>query len=146
MKKNYKIKKNEYGFYQVTPTPSEEEISKFYADEFYTGEYKNFNDSSLEVQLNDKEFFHGRWNDVYENFVEINKKFRNKADILDVGCGWGLALLFFKGKGYNCFGFDPAIEAVEYGCKKGLNIKHAGLKTADVFEGRKFDIVSLFNV
>ena len=55
-KKNYKVKKNEYGFYQVIPTPSEEEIAKFYADEFYTGEYKNFNESSLEVQLNDKEY------------------------------------------------------------------------------------------
>jgi len=146
MKKNYKVEKNEYGFYQVTPSPSEEEILKFYSNEFYTDEYKNFNDSSLEVQLKDKEFFHGKWNDIYENFVEINKKFKNKADILDVGCGWCQALLFFKAKGYNCFGFDPAIEAVEYGCKKGLKIKHAGLKTVDVFEGRKFDIISLFNV
>ena len=96
MNNKYKVIKNKYGFFQISPTPSEEEITKFYAEEFYTGEYKNFNDSSLEVQLNDKEFFQGRWQDIYENFVEINDKFKNNADILDVGCGWGLALQFFK--------------------------------------------------
>ena len=146
MDKKFKVIKNNYGFYQINPTPSEEEITKFYAEEFYTGEYKNFNDSSLEVQLNDEEFFQGRWNDIYQNFIEINKKFENKAEILDVGCGWGLALQFFKKKGYDCYGFDPAKEAVEYGCKKGLKIKHAGLKSLDVFDGKKFDIISLFNV
>jgi 2-polyprenyl-3-methyl-5-hydroxy-6-metoxy-1,4-benzoquinol methylase len=146
MNNKFKVIKNNYGFYQISPTPSEEEITKFYAEEFYTGEYKNFNDSSLEVQLSDKEFFQGRWQDIYDNFVEINDKFNNKADILDVGCGWGLALQFFKEKGYSCYGFDPAIEAVDYACKKGLNVKHAGLKSIDVFEGKKFDIISLFNV
>lgn len=146
MKIKYSLKKNKFGFFQIKPTPSEDEITKFYAEEFYSGEYKYFNDSSLEVQISDKEFYDLRWNDIYENFVEINKKFKNKADILDVGCGWGLALSFFKNKGYKCYGFDPAKEAVEYGCKKGLNLKHAGLKSMDVFGGKKFEIVTLLNV
>jgi len=146
MAKEYQIRKNKFGFYQVTPTPSPEEITKFYADEFYTGEYKNFNDSSLEVQINDKEFFEGRWNDIYNNFLEINKNIKNGGTMLDIGCGWAQALLFFKKKGIDCYGFDPAIEAVEYGCKKGLNIKHAGLDGMNVFEGKKFDMVTMFNV
>ena len=146
MKKNYKLKKNEFGFYQVTPTPSAEEITKFYADEFYTDEYKNFNDASLEVQIKDKAFFEGRWSDIYDNFLEINKDFKKGDSILDIGCGWAQALLFFKEKGFDCYGFDPAIEAVEYGCKKGLNIKHAGLDGMDVFENKKFEMVTMFNV
>jgi SAM-dependent methyltransferase len=146
MKKKYQIKKNKFGFYQVTPTPSAEEITKFYADEFYTGEYKNFNDSSLEVQINDKNFFEGRWNDIYNNFLEINKDIKNGGSILDIGCGWAQALLFFKDKGLDCYGFDPAIEAVEYGCKKGLKLKHAGLNGMNVFDNKKFDIVTMFNV
>ena len=140
------IEKNKFGFYQVTPTPSAEEITKFYADEFYTGEYKNFNDSSLEVQINDKAFFEGRWNDIYNNFMEINKNIKIGDSILDIGCGWAQALLFFKDKGLDCYGFDPAIEAVEYGCKKGLNIKHAGLEGMNVFDNKKFDMVTMFNV
>ena len=31
-------------------------------------------------------------------------------------------LLFFKNKGFDCYGFDPAPEAVEYG-KKGIKFK-----------------------
>ena len=146
MKKNYKLKKNEFGFYQVTPTPSAEEITKFYAEEFYTDEYKNFNDASLEVQIKDKAFFEGRWSDIYDNFLEINKDLKKGNSILDIGCGWAQALLFFKEKGFDCYGFDPAIEAVEYGCKKGLNIKHAGLDGMDVFENKKFEMVTMFNV
>jgi len=146
VEKNYKLKKNEFGFYQITPTPSAEEITKFYADEFYTDEYKNFNDSSLEVQIKDKAFFEGRWSDIYDNFLEINKDLKKGNSILDIGCGWAQALLFFKEKGFDCYGFDPAIEAVEYGCKKGLNIKHAGLDGMDVFENKKFEMVTMFNV
>lgn len=146
IKGKYKIKKNKFGFYQISPTPSAEEITKFYADEFYTGEYKNFNDSSLEVQVQDKDFFEGKWQDIYENFLEIKKNINKNTSILDIGCGWSQALLFFKKKGLECYGFDPAIEAVQYGCKKGLNIKHAGLDGMDVFEGKKFDIVTMFNV
>jgi len=146
VKKNYKLKKNEFGFYQVTPTPSAEEITKFYAEEFYTDEYKNFNDASLEVQIKDKAFFEGRWSDIYDNFLEINKDLKKGNSILDIGCGWAQALLFFKEKGFDCYGFDPAIEAVEYGCKKGLNIKHAGLDGMDVFENKKFEMVTMFNV
>jgi 2-polyprenyl-3-methyl-5-hydroxy-6-metoxy-1,4-benzoquinol methylase len=146
IKSKYKIKKNKLGFYQISPTPSPEEITKFYADEFYTGEYKNFNDSSLEVQVQDKDFFEGKWLDIYENFLEIKKKINKNTSILDIGCGWSQALIFFKKKGLECYGFDPAIEAVQYGCKKGLNIKHAGLDGMDVFEGKKFDIVTMFNV
>jgi len=146
MKNNYKLKKNEFGFYQVSPTPSAEEITKFYAEEFYTGEYKNFNDSSLEVQINDKEFFEGRWNDIYNNFLEVDSNLKNGGSVLDVGCGWGLALLYFKNKGFDCYGFDPAKEAVDYGCKKGLKIKHAGLEGMNVFENKKFNMVTMFNV
>ena len=145
--KNFKLIKNKkYGFLQINPTPSKEEITKFYANEFYTGEYKNFNDSSLEVQLNDKEFFEGRWEDMYKNFKSILGDNIKNASILDVGCGWGLALLYLKKKGLQCYGFDPAPEAVDYGNKKGLNLKFAGLDGMDVFNGKKFDIVMLNNV
>ncbi|AFS47879.1 methyltransferase family protein [alpha proteobacterium HIMB5] len=146
MKNNYKLKKNKFGFFQVSPTPSAEEITKFYADEFYTGEYKNFNDSSLEVQISDQEFFEGRWNDIYNNFLEVDNNLQNGASILDIGCGWGLALLYFKKKGFDCYGFDPAKEAVDYGCKKGLQIKHAGLEGMNVFDNKKFNMVTMFNV
>ena len=72
MDKKYKISKNKkYDFFQITPTPSNEEITKFYSDEFYTGDFKKFNDSSLEVQLEDKDFYEENWENIYQNLTKF---------------------------------------------------------------------------
>jgi 2-polyprenyl-3-methyl-5-hydroxy-6-metoxy-1,4-benzoquinol methylase len=136
----------EFGFLRVTPTPSAEEITEFYANEFYSGDYKNFNDSSLEVQLNDRDFYEGGWEDMALHIREILAQPLEKLSLLDVGCGWSQALLFFAEKGIDCCGFDPAPEAVEYGLRKGLTVKRAGMDRMDVFDGKKFDVVMLNNV
>ena len=47
MDKKFKISKNKkYNFLQIEPTPTAKEITKFYSDEFYSGDFKKFNDSS----------------------------------------------------------------------------------------------------
>ncbi len=135
-----------YGFLQYKPTPTPEEIDEFYSNEFYSGEYKNFNDSSLEVQLNDREFYEGNWENIFQNINEILGNPNNELNLLDVGCGWAQALLYFRDKGINCYGFDPVPEAVKYGLEKGLNIKLAGMESMDVFNGKQFDVVTLINV
>ena len=143
----YKLVPNsKYGFLEIKPTPSAEVITKFYADEFYTGEYKKFNNSDLKVQLEDKDFYDGKWNDIYENLKDLKKKDISGTDLLDIGCGWAQALLFFKKKGLNCYGFDPAKEAVDYAKKMKLNVVHSGVTEIDAFNGKKFDIITLFNV
>lgn len=135
-----------YGFLQFKPTPTNDEITRFYASEFYSGEYKNFNDSALEVQLKDREFYEGGWSDIANNISEVLKKPLTNLSLLDVGCGWSQALLFFASKGMDCHGFDPAPEAVSYAINKGLKVKHAGMDRMDVFDGKKFDVVILKNV
>ena len=146
MKNNYNIKKNEFGFFQIDPTPTPEEIKKFYAEHFYSENYKFFNDSSFEVQSSDKEFFEGIWSDFFNNFTEINKNLKKGGALLDIGCGMGLAMKFFKKKGLNTYGFDPSEKAVEYCKKNGLEVIHAGLEGIDVFKNKKFDVITLFNV
>jgi SAM-dependent methyltransferase len=44
------------------------------------------------------------------------------------------------------YGFDPVPEAVAYAQKLGLRVVQAGMETADVFRGRRFDVVTLLNV
>ena len=146
-KTEYKLVPNlKYGFFEVRPTPSPEVITEYYANEFYSGDFKKFNDSALKVQLEDKDFYDGKWNDIFENLKNLKNGNIAEADLLDVGCGWAHALLFFKKKGLNCYGFDPAKEAVEYAKKMELNVIHTGVTKIDVFNGKKFDIITLFNV
>jgi 2-polyprenyl-3-methyl-5-hydroxy-6-metoxy-1,4-benzoquinol methylase len=135
-----------YGFLQFKPTPTPEEINEFYTNDFYSGEYKNFNESSLEVQINDIDFYKEKWSDILQNISNILGKNFEQIDLLDVGCGWSQALLHFRDSGVNCCGFDPAPEAVSYGIKKGLDVKLAGMESMNVFKGKKFNVVTIFNV
>ncbi|MDF3033472.1 MAG: methyltransferase family protein [Alphaproteobacteria bacterium] len=145
--KKYELKANpHYGFLQIRPTPSLEEINRFYAEEFYSGEYKKFNDSTLEVQLEDQEFYEGTWSDMQLHIIDILGRNPEEIKILDIGCGWAQALLFFKERGFDCYGFDPSPEAIKYGLSKGIKVECAGLENMSVFKDIKFDVVILKNV
>lgn len=136
----------EFGFLQVRPTPSPQEITRYYADEFYSSQYPKFNNSLLEVQIQDREFHEAHWNDICDAVEGISGKGLRGQKVLDVGCGWALALHVFAQRGADCFGFDPAPEAVDYAKRQGLNVRVAGMETAEVFPGERFDVVTLLNV
>ncbi len=146
MENKYKLVPHEkYEFYQIKPTPTPDEIARFYADEFYAAGYPKFNDSSLEVQMEDQEFHDSHRQDMCDTIETITGKLVAGMQVLDIGCGWGQALHYFRKAGMECYGFDPSPEAVEFGKKIGLNIVHAGLSTMKVFP-QKFDVVTLLNV
>jgi len=142
MKKYSILKDRKFGYFKIFPTPSKKDVNDYYQKEFYSSNSKIFNNSSLKVQLDDKDFFNSRWENLYRNF----RKFKKKKKILDIGCGWCQSLIYFKKKGYDCYGFDPSKEAVEYGVKNKINVKHAGIDEIKIFGNKKFDIVTLLNV
>lgn len=144
---NYSLESHpQFGFLQVKPTPSAEEISAFYAQEFYASGYQRFNDSALEVKQEDREFNEAQWEAISLRISELLGRPLSELSILDVGCGWAQALAYFHGKGAACYGFDPAPEAAEYGRSHGLEVVTAGMETMDVFGGKQFEVVTLFNV
>lgn len=146
-KSGYTLQPHEqFGFLQVVPTPSPEEIAQYYAEEFYSSGYRSFNNSALEVQTRDQEFHDAHRQDICRQIEGIAGRSIADMSILDVGCGWAQTLLYFKNKGADCYGFDPADEAVEHGRKAGLNVVKAGMNQMDVFDGRRFDVVTLMNV
>jgi 2-polyprenyl-3-methyl-5-hydroxy-6-metoxy-1,4-benzoquinol methylase len=136
----------EYGFRQVHPTPSAAEISQYYEQEFYSGDYQQLNDSSLEIQVRDQEFYDAQRADVCRIVGEIVGRDVAGLSLLDVGCGWGQALLYFRDQGMDCYGFDPAPEAVAHASKLGLKVREAAIDSMDVFDGRQFDTITMFNV
>lgn len=135
-----------FGFLQIKPTPTSEEITKFYKDEFYSSAYPRFNNSALDAQLMDKEFLDAHREDLCGTIQAMTGKSLAGLEALDIGCGWAQTLIYFKQKGMIGHGFDPAPEAVAYGKEQGLNVIQAGLERMDVFGDKKFDVVTLLNV
>lgn len=144
---NFAIERHpDFGFFQIKPTPTHEEITRFYAEEFYSSKYKAFNNSSLEVQEADRDFHDAHREDIAETVQRLTGRPLSGLSVLDIGCGWGQTMKYLAQKGANCAGFDPAPEAVAYVKSCGLECEQAGMERMDVFGARRFDVVMLMNV
>lgn len=145
MDSKYKIVKDPaYGYLRVEPVPSQAEVDHYYHEEFYS-KLKSFNDSALEVQLEEKEFFDSRW----ESICSVCERHFGKVaglSVFDVGFGFGQALLYFRDRGMVASGLEPAPEGVAYARSKGLEVYQAGIEDIDCAEGRTFDVVTSINV
>ena len=134
-----------YGFLRVDPTPSVEEVERYYLNEFYSGEYRQFNDSSLEVQQEQQEFFRLHWQLIHDRCEAILGPLKSRA-LLDIGCGYCQSLLYFRERGLQVHGIEPSKEGAEYGIARNIPVVQCGIETMPVDLGRRFEIVTLLNV
>jgi 2-polyprenyl-3-methyl-5-hydroxy-6-metoxy-1,4-benzoquinol methylase len=145
MDEKYKIVNDPiYGYLRVDPIPSQEEVDHYYREEFYST-LKTFNDSSLEVQTEEQDFFDSRW----ESICRVCEKYFGKIEglsVFDIGFGFAQALLYFREKGMKVSGLEPAPEGVEYARARGLEVFQAGIEELDCVKDQRFDIVTIINV
>jgi len=134
-----------YGYHRVDPVPSEEEVERYYAQEFYSTEYQRFNDSSLGVQQEEKEFFDSRWEDVCRH-VQRHFGGIEGVSVFDVGFGFAQALLYFKAKGMIAAGLEPSAEGVAYALEQGIEAYQGGIEEFEVVGDRRYQVVTLINV
>src|SRR5262249_54098214 len=125
-----------YGFVRVDPTPSVEEVEQYYLNEFYTGEYKQFNDSELKVQQEQKDFFRLRWDFIHDECQELLGSLSGKS-LLDIGCGYCQALLYFRERGLQVHGLEPSREGVEYAKSHAIPVVQAGIETMPADLGQR---------
>jgi SAM-dependent methyltransferase len=134
-----------YGYKRLDPIPSQNEVEKFYATEFYESNNKYFNNSSLLVQEEQSDFFNMRWEKIKENIVNFYSLPESKK-IFDIGFGFAQALRYFDKLGFEVSGIEPSTEGYEYAKSKGLEVYHSGIEDFDCIRGKHFDIVLLLNV
>lgn len=139
----YSLQKNKYGFMQIKPSPSYEEVDKFYREDFYSEEYKYFNDSSLAVQNADLDYNQKLWK---VDHIELDKLYDGTIEtILDIGCGWCKYLEWCKSEGYEVTGLDPSPESSDYGKLMGIDVKTSNFEQLTNLD-KRFDLVVLKNV
>jgi 2-polyprenyl-3-methyl-5-hydroxy-6-metoxy-1,4-benzoquinol methylase len=68
-----------------------------------------------------------------------------KSKVLDVGCGFGESLLYYKNQGCDAYGIDADQNILRVGEHYSLKVK-SGLLTPEVFQGEKFDYITLNQV
>ncbi|MGM0607243.1 MAG: class I SAM-dependent methyltransferase [Candidatus Muiribacteriota bacterium] len=110
------------GFIQINPRMNQPDYNKFYLYEYrklYMG-----------IKNPDKIFFSRQYQHGEEIYTYLEKnnliKKEKKLFVLEVGCGAGGILKYFKDKGCEICGIDPGKKFVEYGVKKfNLNL-HTG--------------------
>ena len=64
---------------------------------------------------------------------------------LDVGCSTGFVVEAASERGWRAYGIDLNPSAVEFGCKRGLDLKTIALDEGE-FSPESFDAISLFDV
>lgn len=141
-----KIKQNKYGYYSVVDLPSQHELESYYNLKYYQtgkGSYE-LNYSHDEINY----FFN-----KIEEKVHVVSKFKEltaKSSVIDIGCGEGWVLKYFKDRGIDVVGLDYSA----FGCEKNNPDCMSLVLTGDIYknlnnildDGKKFDLVWLDNV
>lgn len=137
----------EYGYLRLDPIPSREEVARFYEEEFYATFKPQIQDSSLEVQTAQKEFFDWRWSDI----MRVVRRYypgREPEDLslFDLGCGFSQALIYFRDQGFQVAGMEVAAEAVAHGREHGIEVTQGLADSIPDLDGRRYDVVLMLDV
>ena len=140
----YDVSAHEYGFYKIDPTPSQQELDKFYKEEFYSNPQVS-TDSSFESQTND-DFFTRRCEIIFDKVSQLYPKKLEGETVWDIGCGYGLALKYFMAKGLRAFGNEPSYEGCEHANSLGATVVQAGVDEINQLNKEKFSLILCLNV
>lgn len=141
-----RIKKHPLGYWEIAAKPTSTELQKYYADKYYqeaTGSYE------IEYSPEELSYFRAKLEQRYAVLRRFMTGERTGA-MLDVGCGEGYALAFFREHGWTVKGLDFSSAGVG---TKNPDCMDA-LETGDVFKlleteieaGATYDVVWLQNV
>lgn len=145
MEKKFRIVTDSaHAFLRADPIPAQQEVKEYYKQEFYSSDCRRFNDSSLQVQVEEEDFFLSRWEGIYSKCIEHFG--HGSLSLFDIGFGFSQALLYFRDRGFAVSGLEPSPEAVEYARSKGLQVYNAGIEDFECVGERRFDVVTLLNV
>jgi len=123
-------------FIHINPLPTEEELIKFYQEEFY----QKVKPEYLKQDEKEKEY----WNMSYDeklNTLETNN-IKNKK-ILDIGSGGGFFLRRAKEKGWDVLGIEPSLTAAKYAEKHKIPTIKDFFEKVDLTKHKKFGAIHM---
>ena len=141
------VVKNRFGYYELKEKPTPDELEKYYAEQYYQGVAPSY---QLNYTPDEIRYI---YNKIERKHLLILKLFREsvkKAKFIDIGCGEGWALQFYRQKSWDVVGLDYS----EFGCKAHNPDCMKFVRVGDIFnnlkilvqEGIKFDYINMDNI
>lgn len=133
------VRCNQCSLVYVNPRPDKEEIRRYYPPETWPRARGNIDLASATIS--------GRpWQEIMKQRSAQLLKYVKKGRILDIGCGDGLFLKYFKNCGLEVHGIDFGKTASNYARDiLGLDVFTGSLEEAK-YQSGSFDAVSLYAV
>lgn len=141
-----RIKKHSLGFWEIAEKPTVLELQKYYADKYYQDSLGSYEQEYTDGELN---YFRAKL-EQRMGIIQRHIPGANAGQMLDVGCGEGYALAYFREQGWSVKGIDFSSAGVESKNPDCTDV----LTTGDIFEllkneidaGNTYDVVWLQNV
>jgi len=143
------VYKNEFGFYTLKKLPSDEERENYYREKYFQEAKGSYELSYTEDELN---YFRAK---LEQKLLLINEHFsaithQPPYSFLDIGCGEGYAIAFFKKNGFNVLGLDYS----SAGIKSKNNDMLDYVMLGDIYDNinnliensKYFDIINMDNL
>ena len=127
----YTIQKEEWGLIHVGNPPSNEELDRIYAEEYYSSDKPDY----ISKYEEDEEW----WTEVYKYRLNLMSRYNPSNKILtDIGSGPGLLLETANKMGWTSKGYEPNKDAFNYSHEKGLNVIN------DFFHGQENELQHIY--
>lgn len=139
-----RLVRHSLGFWTLADKPSAEELRDYYANKYYQQAC-----GSYELQYGDEEraYFRAK---LEQRHAVLQRVAPLGGSMLDVGCGEGFALAYFRGQGWSVKGLDfsaAGVESQNPDCRDALVVGDVFASLdAEMAEGNKYDVVWLQNV
>jgi SAM-dependent methyltransferase len=140
------IEKNSFGFYSVVNKPTQSELEAYYKNKYYQGGLASY---ELSYSKEEIDYFFNKIEEktfVASKFLSLD----SNSSVIDIGCGEGWVLSYFKKRGIPAIGLDYS----SFGCKKFNPECYENFREGDIYnnidtligDDKTFDLVWIDNV
>lgn len=142
-----RLTRHELGFWEIAHKPTVAELQKYYAEKYFQE-----GRGSYELAYSEEEiaYFRAKIAQRLATLQRFVAPTRGVPTLLDVGCGEGYALAFFREQGWQVRGLDfsaAGVQSKNPGCADALVTGDIfALVQAEIDSGATYDVVWLQNV
>ncbi len=132
------VKCNKCNMVYTNPIFDEEHYLKAYSSVDYQNIVKELGEKSHEYRVK-------RFGDERVSYLKNHLKEVQNIKHLDIGCSTGFVVEAAANEGWDSLGIDLNPSAIEFGRKRGLNLKNTSLEELDTEIGN-YNVITLFDV